>query len=62
MKGLDMFGGREINTRMPGETGIAQAARIRQEKKRSAKVGMIADGIQEAEMRERMMRDYDIRQ
>ena len=56
-----MFRGREINTRMPGETGIEQAARIRQEKKRSAKVGMIADGIQEAEMRERMMRDYDIR-
>lgn len=56
-----MFRGREINTRMPGESGIAQAARIRQEKKRSAKVGMIADGIQEAEMRERMMRDYDIR-
>jgi len=60
MKGLDMFAGREINTRSPGETGIAQAARLRQEKKRSIKASMIADGIQEAEMRERMMRNYDI--
>ncbi len=55
MDGLNIKDGRLVNDRLPGETGIAQAARYRQMKKRSEKIGMLADAINLADMRERDM-------
>lgn len=51
MEGLNVKDGRLINDRLPGETGIAQAARYRQMVKRSEKISMIADAINLADMR-----------
>lgn len=47
-----MFNGREINHRRPGESGIAEASRLRQEKKRMDKMNMIADAIDLSKSRE----------
>ncbi len=52
MDGLNIKDGRLVNDRLPCETGIAQAARYRQMKKRSEKISMIADAINLADMRE----------
>lgn len=49
--GLTVQDGRLINHRPDGETGIAMAARVRQNRKHQYKVECIADGIQLAEMR-----------
>tara|TARA_R100001510_G_C7604010_1_gene169730 strand:- start:557 stop:763 length:207 start_codon:yes stop_codon:yes gene_type:complete len=51
MDGLKMKGGREINERPDGETGIAMAARLRSEFKSSKTVRNIADGIELAEQK-----------
>ena len=50
MNGLHIKNGRLINDRPDGETGIQQAARIKNQKK----IDMIADGIGRAEMREKL--------
>ena len=55
MEGLNVKDGRFVNDRLPGETGIAQAARYRKMVKRSEKVSMIADGIELSNMRGRTM-------
>jgi len=55
MDGLNIKDGRLVNDRLPGETGIAQAARYCKMKKRSEKIGMIAEAINLADMRERNM-------
>jgi hypothetical protein len=52
MHGLKVKDGRLVNERLPGETGIAQAARYCKMKKRSEKISMIADAINLADMRE----------
>jgi|TARA_R110000751_G_scaffold135641_2_gene238491 hypothetical protein len=54
MKGLDMFKGREVNHRRPGESGIAEASRLRREKKRMDKMNTIADAIDLSKSREEM--------
>lgn len=54
MGGLEVKDGRLVNDRPVGQTGIAQAAMIKQAIKREQKVSMIADGIMRAELRERM--------
>jgi hypothetical protein len=54
MGGLQVKNGRLINDRPVGQTGIAQAAMIKQALKREKKVSMIADGIMRAEIREQM--------
>jgi len=55
MDGLNIKYGRLVNDRLPGETGIAQAARYRQMKKRSEKISMIADAIDVSNMRKGLM-------
>ena len=52
MDGLNIKNGRLVNDRLPGETGIAQAARYCKMKKRSEKISMLADAINLADMRE----------
>ena len=52
--GLYVEGGRLMNEREDGETGIAQAARLRGQKKKQYKIDCIADGIERAEMRKKM--------
>ena len=47
--GLYVEDGRLINDRRDGETGIAQAARIRRAVKNDRKINRIAEGIQLAE-------------
>jgi hypothetical protein len=54
--GLTVQDGRLINHRPDGETGIAMAARVRQNRKHQYKVECIADGIELAEMRKGMKR------
>jgi len=54
MGGLEVKDGRLVNDRPVGQTGIAQAAMIKQAMKREKKVSMIADGIMRAELREQM--------
>lgn len=54
MDGLTMKNGREINTRRPSETGIAEAARLRADMKGSKIVRDIANGIQLSEERKVM--------
>ena len=51
---LEVKNGRLVNDRPVGQTGIAQAAMIKQAMKRESKVSMIADGIMRAELREQM--------
>ena len=47
--GLYVEDGRLVNERRDGETGIAQAARIRRSVKNDRKINRIAEGIQLAE-------------
>ena len=54
MNGLHIKNGRLINDRPDGETGIQQAARIKKVMKNQKKIDMIADGIERAEMREKL--------
>ena len=54
--GLNVQDGRLVNDREDGETGIAQAARLRSQKKKQRKIDCIADGIERAEMRKNMDR------
>lgn len=53
--GLDVQGGRLINNRPDGMTGIAQAAVAKKAMKRMDKVGMIAEGVSMGYMRAEMM-------
>ena len=54
MNGLHIKNGRLINDRPDGETGIARAARIKKAMKKQEKINMIADGMDRAEMREKL--------
>ena len=45
MRGLGMREGREINTRTPGESGIARACSIKKAKENQEKIHQIAAGI-----------------
>ena len=54
MDGLIVKNGRLINTRRDGETGIAEAARLRADMKGSKVVRNIADGIELSEDRKLM--------
>ena len=49
VNGLYVKDGRLINDRPDGETGIAQAARIKRAVKNDRKINMIAEGIELAE-------------
>jgi hypothetical protein len=53
--GLSVQGGRLINNRPCGTTGIAEAASARKMMKRADKVGMIADGVSMGNMRSEMI-------
>jgi hypothetical protein len=55
-EGLTIKDGRLINNRPVGETGIAEAARLRQQMKHRYKAECIADGIGIAERRKDMYR------
>jgi|TARA_R110000803_G_scaffold131291_2_gene198599 hypothetical protein len=55
-EGLTIKDGRLINNRPVGETGIAEAARLRQQMKHRYKAECIADGIGIAERRKEMFR------
>jgi hypothetical protein len=54
INGLHIKNGRLINDRPDSETGIAQAARIKKTMKEQHKIDMIADGIERAEVREKL--------
>ena len=54
MDGLTIKNGRLINHRVEGETGIAEAARLRADMKGSKTVRNIADGIELSEERKVM--------
>jgi len=51
--GLYVEGGRLINARAPGESGIAQAARIKRSISNDRKINQIAEGIQLAEAKKK---------
>lgn len=53
--GLDVQGGRLINNRPDGMTGLAQMAANKKIMKRVDKVGMIAEGVSMGYMRAEMM-------
>tara|TARA_R110002074_G_scaffold315353_2_gene485680 strand:- start:275 stop:457 length:183 start_codon:yes stop_codon:yes gene_type:complete len=55
-EGLTIKDGRLINNRPVGESGIAEAARLRQQMKHRYKAECIADGIGIAERRKEMFR------
>ena len=55
-EGLTIKDGRLINNRPVGETGIAEAARLRQQMKHRYKAECIADGIGIAERRKDLYR------
>jgi hypothetical protein len=52
--GLEVKGGRLINNRPDGVTGIAEAASVRKIMKRSEKVSMISEGVSLGESMSRM--------
>ena len=54
MDGLHIKNGRLINDRPDGETGIARAARIKKAMKEQDKINKFADGIERAEVREKL--------
>lgn len=54
--GLDVQGGRLINNRPDGMTGLAQMAANKKIMKRMEKVGMIAEGVSMGDMRSDMMK------
>lgn len=56
MGGLTVKGGRLINDREPGMSGIEQAARIKKSMCRARRVDEIADGIELAEGRKNFYR------
>ena len=56
MGGLRVEGGRLINDRPTGMSGIEEAAMLRRAFKRSKKVDMYADGIELAEGRKNFYR------
>ena len=49
VNGLYVKDGRLINDRVPGESGIAKAARIKRAVKNDRKINQIAEGIELAE-------------
>lgn len=49
VEGLFVKDGRLVNSRPDGETGIAQAARIKRAVKNDRKINQIAEGIEVAE-------------
>ena len=53
--GLDVKGGRLINNRPDGMTGIAQAAIAKKASKRMDKIEMIASGVAMGNMRSEMI-------
>jgi len=53
-KGLNVNGGRLINSRPIGKSGIEEASEIRKALKRNEKAEIIANGIEKAEMRKEM--------
>ncbi len=53
--GLDVQGGRLINNRPDGMTGIAQMSANKKAIKRMDKVSMIAEGVSMGNMRSEMM-------
>jgi hypothetical protein len=53
--GLDVQGGRLINNRPDGVSGIVQAAEARKAMKHMKKVDMIAAGVSMGNMRSEMM-------
>jgi hypothetical protein len=55
MGGLDVQGGRLINNRPDGITGLAQMAANKKIMKRIDKVDMIAEGVSLGNMRSEMM-------
>jgi len=55
-EGLTIKDGRLINNRPVGESGIAEAARLRQEMKHRYKAECIADGIGIAERRKEIFK------
>jgi hypothetical protein len=57
-EGLTVKNGRLINNRPVGETGIAEAARLRKQMKHRYKAECIADGIGIAERRKEVMRIF----
>tara|TARA_B110000908_G_C9858315_1_gene272977 strand:+ start:90 stop:311 length:222 start_codon:yes stop_codon:yes gene_type:complete len=58
VNGLYVKDGRLINERPDGETGIAQASRLRQMMKKQNNIDSIADGIERAEMRKDMKKKF----
>tara|TARA_R110000787_G_scaffold198704_2_gene309804 strand:+ start:125 stop:307 length:183 start_codon:yes stop_codon:yes gene_type:complete len=48
-EGLTIKNGRLINNRPVGETGIAEASRLRKRVKHQTQVGTISEGIAQAE-------------
>ena len=55
-EGLTIKDGRLINNRPVGETGIAEASRLRRRVKHQTQVGTISEGITEAERKKDMFR------
>jgi len=55
-EGLTIKNGRLINNRPVGETGIAEACRLRARVKHSTQVGTISEGIAQAERNKDMFR------
>ena len=55
--GLDVQGGRLINNRPDGVSGIVQAAAARKAMKKMDKVDMIAAGVSMGNMRSEMMEE-----
>ena len=55
--GLDVQGGRLINNRPDGVSGIVQAAEARKAMKHMKKVDMIAAGVSMGNMRSEMMEE-----
>jgi hypothetical protein len=53
--GLDVQGGRLINNRPCGVTGLAEAAAAKKAMKRMDKIDMIASGVSMGNMRSEMM-------
>jgi hypothetical protein len=55
--GLDVQGGRLINNRPCGVTGLAEAAAAKKAMKRMDKIDMIAAGVSMGNMRSEMMEE-----
>lgn len=55
MNGLKVQGGRLINERPSGVTGIQEAAQIRKDMKYAKKVSMISEGVALGELKKNLM-------